>query len=95
MKSADLIDAGNWIRPREMIPSKDTPLILLVKVAETGGYNRDEKIRVHRICRGTWGRCSLAHLMGIWQARDRAGVYADRQTRRGGCRMENRKGGRG
>lgn len=55
MKSADLIDAGNWIRPQEMMPPKGTPLILLVKVAETGGYNRDEKIRVHRICSGTWG----------------------------------------
>lgn len=55
MKSADLIDAGNWIRPQETMPPKDTPLILLVKVAEMGGYNRDEKIRVHRICRGTWG----------------------------------------
>lgn len=55
MKSTNLIDAGNWIRPHETMPPKDTPLILLVKVAETGGYNRDDKIRVHRICRGTWG----------------------------------------
>ena len=36
MKSADLIDAGNWIRPQETMPPKDIPLILLVKVAETG-----------------------------------------------------------
>lgn len=42
-----------WQKTSTKMPKKNIPLMLLVKATEVG-YNKRERVRVHRVCCGTW-----------------------------------------